>query len=199
MEKKKVILTLCKSFPVTHSKAGEATDFEKKLKDKSKIHTIRYNAKNVWNGRYKDIVSGKKYLSIREWTGRPYNSEQKEIAQLPKIGLQHVTMTYSSEDAYPEIWIDNKKVSIHEVAKNGFSGTTKRMFLKVQLFILQIFGTDMSEQELKEQLGDELCEFCPWRKGEIDHTFDSLCEGSYCDDAFDNFLDENEGYFDDEE
>ena len=90
MEKKKVILTLCKSFPVTHSKAGEATDFEKKLKDKSKIHTIRYNAKNVWNGRYKDIVSGKKYLSIREWTGRPYNSEQKEIAQLPKIGLQHV-------------------------------------------------------------------------------------------------------------
>ena len=29
MEKKKVILTLCKSFPVTHSKAGEATDFEK--------------------------------------------------------------------------------------------------------------------------------------------------------------------------
>ena len=64
------------------------------------------------------------------------------------------------------------------------------MFLKVELFILQIFGTDMSEQELKEQLGDELCEFCPWRKGEIDHTFDSLCEGSYCDDAFDNFLDE---------
>jgi hypothetical protein len=57
----------------------------------------------------------------------------------------------------------------------------------------------MSEQELKEQLGDELCEFCPWRKGEIDHTFDSLCEGSYCDYAFDNFLDENEGYFDDEE
>lgn len=34
MEKKKVILTLCKSFPVTHSKAGEATDFEKKLKEK---------------------------------------------------------------------------------------------------------------------------------------------------------------------
>ena len=134
MEKKKVILTLCKSFPVTHSKAGEATDFEKKLKDKSKIHTIRYNAKNVWNGRYKDIVSGKKYLSIREWTGRPYNSEQKEIAQLPKIGLQHVTMTYSSEDAYPEIWIDNKKVSIHEVAKNDG--------LSVEDFVEWFFGNN---------------------------------------------------------
>lgn len=60
-------------------------------------------------------------------------------------------MTYSSEDAYPEIWIDNKKVSIHEVAKNDglsvedfvewFSGTTKRMFLKVLLFILPLLDT----------------------------------------------------------
>lgn len=45
MEKKKVILTLCRIFPVTHSKAGEPTGFEGKLKDGKKIHTIRYNAK----------------------------------------------------------------------------------------------------------------------------------------------------------
>lgn len=36
MEKKKVILTLCKIFPVTHSKAGELTGFEGKLKDSKK-------------------------------------------------------------------------------------------------------------------------------------------------------------------
>lgn len=82
----------------------------------------------------KILFSGKKYLSIREWTGRPYNSEQKEIAQLPKIGLQHVTMTYSSEDAYPEIWIDNKKVSIHEVAKNDG--------LSVEDFVEWFFGNN---------------------------------------------------------
>ena len=115
---KKVILTLCKSFPVTHSKAGEATDFEKKLKDKSKIHTIRYNAKNVWDGRYKDIVSGKKYLSIREWTGRPYNSEQREFARYDKIGLQKITMTYSSTDEVPQCWVDGKHVSAYDLAKN---------------------------------------------------------------------------------
>lgn len=33
MEKKKVILTLCRIFPVTHRKAGELTGFEGKLKD----------------------------------------------------------------------------------------------------------------------------------------------------------------------
>lgn len=134
MEKKKVILTLCKSFPVTHSKAGEATDFEKKLKDKSKIHTIRYNAKNVWNERYKDIVSGKKYLSIREWTGRPYNSEQRELSRFDKIGLQHVTMTYGSDDTYPQIWIDDKLVPIQEVAKNDG--------LSVEDFVEWFFGNN---------------------------------------------------------
>lgn len=59
---------------------------------------------------------------------------KKEIAQLPKIGLQHVTMTYSSEDAYPEIWIDNKKVSIHEVAKNDG--------LSVEDFVEWFFGNN---------------------------------------------------------
>nr|UVY60924.1 MAG: hypothetical protein [Bacteriophage sp.] len=57
----------------------------------------------------------------------------------------------------------------------------------------------MNEQELKEQLGDELCKFCPWKNGEIDHACDSICEGSYCGDAISNFLDENEEYFDSDE
>lgn len=35
----------------------------------------------------------------------------------------------------------------------------------------------MDNSKLKEQLGDDLCDYCPWRAGEIDHTSDSLCEG----------------------
>ncbi len=134
MEKKKVILTLCKAFPVTHSKSGEATGFEGKLKEGKKIHTIRYNGKGVWDERYKGIASGKKYLSVREWTGRPYNSEQRELSRFDKIGLQHVTMTYSSDDAYPQIWIDNKLVPIQEVAKNDG--------LSVEDFIEWFFGNN---------------------------------------------------------
>lgn len=57
----------------------------------------------------------------------------------------------------------------------------------------------MSNEELKETLGDELCDFCTWRKGEIDHLPDSLCEGDYCDDALDSFIEENEDYFDSDE
>lgn len=57
----------------------------------------------------------------------------------------------------------------------------------------------MSEQELKEALGDELCSFCPWMNGEIEHSSDMLCEGVYCDDALANFMEENEYFFDSDE
>lgn len=134
MEKKKVILTLCKIFPVTHSKAGEPTGFEGKLKSGDKIHTIRYNAKEVWDERYKGISSGKKYLSVREWTGRPYNSEQRELSRFDKIGLQHITMTYNSEDSFPQVWVDGKQVSIQEVAKHDG--------LTVEEFVEWFFGNN---------------------------------------------------------
>lgn len=54
----------------------------------------------------------------------------------------------------------------------------------------------MNKEELKTQLSDDLCNYCPWKNGEIDHQCDtSLCEGAYCDDAFEAFMDENQGYF----
>ena len=118
MEKKKVIVSLCRVFPKEHRKAGEETDFEAKVKDGRKIHTIRYNGNDVWAKRFKDISEGRKYLSLRQWTGRPYNSEQREITKVEKIGLQKVTMTYNSGDSIPQVWIDGKAQDIETVAKN---------------------------------------------------------------------------------
>jgi hypothetical protein len=40
---------------------------------------------------------------------------------------------------------------------------------------------------------EELCEYCDWTNGEISHRCDSVCEGSYCDDAYDAYLDEFDG------
>lgn len=115
-EKKKVVLTLCKVFPKTHSKAGELTGFEDKIKACHKIHTIRANKNGIWDKRYKDIAEGKKYLSLREWTGRPYNSVQREIARADKIGLQHITMTYGVEDAEPRAWVDDVEIDVCNLA-----------------------------------------------------------------------------------
>lgn len=117
-EKKKVILTLCKVFPVTHSQTGKPTEFGKHLQEGVKIHTVRGNNKNLWDQRVDQIKAGKKYLSVREWSGRPYNSEQREIAQHQNVGLQHITITNSTDDSEPQCWVDDKKVSIREIAKN---------------------------------------------------------------------------------
>lgn len=54
-------------------------------------------------------------------------------------------------------------------------------------------------EELKESLGEELCAYCPWRRGEIDHTPEITCDGMFCDDALEEFLEDNEEYFDSDE
>lgn len=56
----------------------------------------------------------------------------------------------------------------------------------------------MTNEELKQTLGDDLYDYCPWKQGEIDHLCDSICEGLYCNDALGAFLDENQDYFDDD-
>ena len=117
-QKRKVIITFSKAFPPGHSKVGQPTGFESKLKAGTKIHTIRADAKGWWDKCAEAINSGRKYLSLREWVGRPYNSEQRILGERDKIGLQTITMTYSSEDELPQAWVDGKKVPVEQLAKN---------------------------------------------------------------------------------
>lgn len=84
----------------------------------------------------KILHPAKNNLSVREWTGRPYNSEQREFAQYDKIGLQHITMTYGVDDAVPQIWIDGKQIPIEIVAKNDG--------LTVEQFVEWFFGESKS-------------------------------------------------------
>ena len=117
-QKRKVIITFSKAFPTGHSKVGQPTGFESKLKAGTKIHTIRADAKGWWDKCAEAINSGRKYLSLREWVGRPYNSEQRILGERDKIGLQTITMSYSSEDELPQAWVDGKKVPVEQLAKN---------------------------------------------------------------------------------
>lgn len=95
---KTYVLTVSHTFPKTHKRAGEETFFKERIlsalsKDPlmwNKIHTIRANYE-LWAKRVKEIQEGKAILSIRYWSGKPYNSKQVEICQLDKnsgIGVQ---------------------------------------------------------------------------------------------------------------
>lgn len=134
-QKRKVIITFSKAFPPGHSKVGQPTGFESKLKAGTKIHTIRADAKGVWVNRHEAINSGRMYLSLREWTGRPYNSEQRILGERDRIGLQSIKMTYSSEDELPRAWVDGREVPVKLLAQNDG--------LSVEDFVEWFFSTPL--------------------------------------------------------
>lgn len=100
---KTYVITLSRYFPVKHSKAGEPTQFRDAFYAgqvfnrgseciylRPKLHTIRANYP-LWEKRIKDIQEGKAFLSVRQWSGRPYFSKQIEIARLTAangVGIQ---------------------------------------------------------------------------------------------------------------
>lgn len=123
---KTYVLTVSRVFPTTHKRKGEPTFFVEKIFKglnqimpccwcghgctcskhciidsmnlNEKLHTIRANYE-LWAKRIKDVQEGKAILSIRYWSGKPYNSKQVEICQLDKdsgIGIQKLITLYDS-------------------------------------------------------------------------------------------------------
>ena len=99
---KTYVLMLSKTFPATHTRAGEETGFAPKMMAAingmpcfcKKLHTIRGNYE-LWQQRFNKIMAGEAVLSVRQWVGKPYGkgSTVREIARLTRedgIGLQQV-------------------------------------------------------------------------------------------------------------
>ena len=114
---KTYVLTLSQVFPATHPRKGENTMFLEKffnglgkpiqepyydpetLCNPQKLHTIRANYP-LWQKRFEQIERGEACLSIRQWSGKPYHSPQREIARLTKedgIGLQKLVFDPDSK------------------------------------------------------------------------------------------------------
>ena len=147
MEKKKTyVLTLSEVFPKAHNKAGEPTGFKVKFalgqgcpdcdkpQDLSginisvcnscvyacslpKLHTIRSNYP-LWEKRIKEVQEGKAFLSVRQWSGKPYRSKQVEIARLSVkdgVGVQLLEFT-DSRLRFP--YIDDNWANMATLAQN---------------------------------------------------------------------------------
>lgn len=138
--KKLVVLMLSQAFLMGHSKAGKPNYFvqqltnalrgysehEIQLPDGSsiivrgkKLHTIRENYE-YWKEKTAKINAGEMELSIRVWSGKPYKSQQVEVARLSHVSIQLVEMSYSVEDSQPIVYVDNvlKPNIAEEMAKN---------------------------------------------------------------------------------
>ena len=109
-EKKKIaVLTLSQQYQKGHPKAGLPTEFVEKLKSGTKLHTIRSNYE-LWAKRAEQINAGQMELSIRVWSGKPYRSQQVEVARLSKLGVQRVEITRMGADHEPAIMVDGKLI-----------------------------------------------------------------------------------------
>lgn len=139
---KTYVLIVSTDYPKTHKLAGEKTHFPEKILNNEfiyplsdaitewdlsgfepKLHTIRANFL-LWEKRIWEVHLGKAELSIRIWSGKPYNSKQIEICRLThrnRIGVQKIEFSASGlmgmikiDDGFPE----NGSYSISELAKN---------------------------------------------------------------------------------
>jgi len=92
------------------------TGFPLAIKHYDKIHTIRGNY-HLWEKRFKKIEKGEAILSVRVWSGKPYQTPQFEIFKFDKshgIGLQKLEQPNNLEFAS----IDGKKIDWKLLAKN---------------------------------------------------------------------------------
>jgi hypothetical protein len=99
---KTFVITVSKEFMKGHPRHGNKTFFKEKILSGEKIHTIRGNY-TYWKKIVKQVNKGEAILSVREWSGKPYNSKQREIKQFTKLGIQKIATKKKS------IKIDNKK------------------------------------------------------------------------------------------
>lgn len=97
---KTFVLTVSTKFPKTHKRAGEETYFPFEIAAKNKLHTIRSNYE-LWKNRIEQIQKGEAILSIRYWSGKPYNSKQVEFCQLDKdSGISVQKLSFFESDIY---------------------------------------------------------------------------------------------------
>ena len=116
--RKMAVLMLSTAFMKGHSKAGKPTEFMHKLLAGTKLHTIRGNFE-WWQSKAEKINAGEMYLSIRQWSGKPYRSQQVEVARISHLEVQRFEAAYGSTDPQPRVWIDGCEVAdVEQVAHN---------------------------------------------------------------------------------
>lgn len=124
------VITISETFPKTHKRAGQETDFLTSIKNGDKIHTIRGNKNGTsytrWVKRFEKINAGKAVLVLKVWEGKPYgkDSTQKEVFRFDKshgIGVERLEFFENQFDIpcinYPLI-NNYEEPTIETIAKN---------------------------------------------------------------------------------
>ena len=144
---KTYVLTVSRVFPKTHARSGDPTNFREKIlsgldrdselvatcfqKPPKKLHTIRANY-HLWKKRIDEVNAGEAILSVRYWSGKPYNSKQLRIVEFDKdsgVGVQKLWFLDANIN-YPHLALmsDVLGLRVSTIAKND--GLSLKDFLE---------------------------------------------------------------------
>lgn len=114
----KTVVLLSKVFFEGHPKAGQPTNFAQSVKDGCKRHTVRSNYA-YWEKKIAALKKQGGTLCIRQWSGKPYRSQQETILEVPAsiIGIQKVTIEQTDVNQL-SVQVDGCEVAISAIAKN---------------------------------------------------------------------------------
>lgn len=114
----KTVVLLSKVFFEGHPKAGQSTNFAQSVKDGNKRHTVRNNYA-YWERKITALKKQGGTLCIRQWSGKPYRSQQETVLEVPAsvIGIQKVTIVRKGVNQL-SVQVDGCEVPISEIAKN---------------------------------------------------------------------------------
>lgn len=116
--KKQVIISLSKTFPKTHKRAGVKTFFARSINNGTKIHTIRTGYER-WRHNLDKVTNGTHIVSLRMWAGVPYRSPQEEISALADVGYERISMQYNPETKNVKAVIGGKPYNdVKKLAEN---------------------------------------------------------------------------------
>ena len=129
MAKKIIQLMVSRVFPAYHKRKGEPTDFNQKIKEKEKHHTLRANYER-WKNKIDQVNRGEAVLSVREWQGVPYHSKQNYLFYYNETDNLDVSKVTKDEDGF--LINDSIRVTEEELAKNdGLSLEDFREWFKI--------------------------------------------------------------------
>ena len=128
---KRYRLAVSRTFPTTHPKSGQPTNFVDSIKvslafggSGNKIHTIRANYQ-LWEKRIKAVQEGKAVIELFYWEGKPYKSKQIVFATLDKdsgCGVQKINpnneLTFWYIPMTSNLNIFSKPIYVPDLAKN---------------------------------------------------------------------------------
>nr|UWI27566.1 MAG: hypothetical protein [Bacteriophage sp.] len=127
----KTVVLLSKVFFEGHPKEGQPTDFAQSVKDGCKRHTVRSNYV-YWEKKIAALKKQGGTLCIRQWSGKPYRSQQETILEVPAsvVGIQKVAIVQTGVSQL-SVQVDGCEVPISEIARNdGLNSVEFTEFLR---------------------------------------------------------------------